>query len=42
MPTSALVRTIVENIDKSPQRTKDEVRYFDTTDEAKAWLSSVG
>jgi hypothetical protein len=42
MPTSALVKTIVESIDKRPTEKTVEARYFDTTDEARAWLSSVG
>ena len=41
MPTSALMKTIVESIDKRPARSTVAVRYFDTVDEAKAWLSAV-
>ena len=43
MPTSALVKTIVENIDKRPaSNTTVEVKYFDLVADAKTWLSSVG
>jgi len=41
MPSSALVRTIVENIDKRPVDSRVEARYFDTADKARAWLSKV-
>ena len=41
MPTSALVKTIVENIDKEPARSPGVAKYFGTVDEAKAWLSTV-
>jgi hypothetical protein len=41
MPKSALARTISENIDKRARPNLTEVRYFDTVDEAAAWLSTV-
>jgi hypothetical protein len=41
MPTSALGRTISENIDKGPRPSLTKVEYFQTVDEAAAWLSSV-
>jgi hypothetical protein len=41
MPTSALVKTIVENIDRHPTSGTVGVRYFDTVDQARAWLSAV-
>jgi hypothetical protein len=41
MPSSALVRTIVENIDKRPAQGTPEVRYFDTVEAAGVWLSEV-
>lgn len=41
MPSSALVRSIVENIDKRPADSRVEARYFDTADDARAWLSEV-
>jgi hypothetical protein len=43
MPTSALVKTIVENIDKRPStNSMVEVKYFDRIADAKTWLSTVG
>lgn len=42
MPASALVKTIVESIDKRPTAKTVEAKYFDTPDQAKAWLSTVG
>jgi SpoIIAA-like len=42
MPASALVKTIVESIDKRPTDKTVEARYFDTADQARAWLSTVG
>lgn len=42
MPASALVKTIVESIDKRPADKTVEARYFDTTDQARVWLSKVG
>jgi len=41
MPSSALARTIVENIDKRPAYSRVEARYFDTADEARTCLSEV-
>jgi hypothetical protein len=41
MPKRALARTISENIDKRPRSSLTEVEYFDTVDEAAAWLSTV-
>ena len=41
MPKSALARTVSENIDKSPRTNLTKVEYFDTVDEAAAWLSTV-
>lgn len=41
MPSSALVRTIVENIDKRPADSRVEARYFEKADDARAWLSEV-
>jgi hypothetical protein len=42
MPASPLVKTIVESIDKDVGKNTVETRYFDTTDQARAWLSTVG
>jgi len=42
LPKSALARTISENIDKGPRLNLTKVEYFDTVDEAEAWLSTVG
>jgi stage II sporulation SpoAA-like protein len=42
MPTSALMKTIVESIDEHPTEKTSEARYFETPDQAKAWLSAVG
>jgi hypothetical protein len=41
MPKRALARTISENIDKRPRSSLTEIEYFDTVDEAAAWLSTV-
>jgi len=41
MPKSALARTISENIDKRPRPNLTKVEYFDTVEEATAWLSTV-
>jgi hypothetical protein len=41
MPSSALARTIVENVDKRPADSRVEARYFDTADEARTCLSEV-
>jgi hypothetical protein len=41
MPKSALARTISENIDKRPRHNLTKVEYFDTVEEASAWLSQV-
>jgi hypothetical protein len=42
MPASALVKTIVESIDKHQTTKAVEARYFDTPDQARAWLARVG
>jgi hypothetical protein len=43
MPTSALMKTIVENIDKRPSTNNMvEIKYFDKIADAKTWLSTVG
>jgi hypothetical protein len=43
MPTSALMKTIVENIDKRPSTNNMvEIKYFDNIADAKTWLSTVG
>jgi hypothetical protein len=42
MPSSALVKTIVENIDNRAPNTATETRYFDSVTGARAWLSTVG
>ena|ERR1700736_1053379 len=41
MPKSALVKTIVENIDKRRNSEMEKVRYFGTPEEAAVWLSGV-
>jgi hypothetical protein len=41
MPRSPLARTISENIDKGTRLNLTEVEYFDTVEEAAAWLSTV-
>jgi hypothetical protein len=41
MPKSALGRTISENIDKGPRRAGTNVQYFQTVEEAAAWLLKV-
>jgi hypothetical protein len=41
MPKSALGRTISENIDKNPRSSLIKVAYFQTMEEAAAWLSTV-
>jgi hypothetical protein len=41
MPKSALGRTISENIDKRQQPNATTVEYFETVEDAAAWLSSV-
>jgi hypothetical protein len=41
MPKSALGRTISENIDRRPLPNATTVEYFETVEEAAAWLSSV-
>jgi hypothetical protein len=41
MPKSALGRTIAENIDRRQQPTATTVEYFETVEDAAAWLSSV-
>jgi hypothetical protein len=41
MPKSALGRTISENIDKRPRPNLTKVEYFQTVEEAEAWLLSV-
>src|ERR1700738_419347 len=43
MPSRALVKTIVENIDKRPStNSMVEVKYFDLIADARTWLSTVG
>jgi hypothetical protein len=41
MPKRALARTISENIDKRPRLNSTQVEYFQSTEEAAAWLSTV-
>jgi hypothetical protein len=41
MPKSALGRTISENIDKRPRPNTTKVEYFETVEQAAAWLSTV-
>lgn len=41
IPRSALARTISENIDKRPRPNLTRVEYFQTAEEAAAWLSTV-
>ena len=41
LPTSALGRTITENIDKHPRSRLLNVEHFETVEEAAAWLSTV-
>jgi hypothetical protein len=41
MPKSALGRTISENIDRHHQPNATTVEYFETVEDAAAWLSSV-
>jgi hypothetical protein len=41
MPKSALGRTISENIDRRQQPNATKVEYFETVQDAAAWLSSV-
>jgi hypothetical protein len=41
MPKSALGRTISENIDKRPRPSGTNVQYFQTVEDAAAWLSTV-
>ena len=41
MPKSALARTISENIDKRPRSSITKVEYFESVEEAAAWLSTV-
>ena len=41
LPTSALVRTIEENIDRYPRPNLVMVEHFETVDDAAAWLSTV-
>jgi hypothetical protein len=41
MPKSALGRTISENIDRRQQQNATSVEYFESVDDAAAWLSSV-
>jgi hypothetical protein len=41
LPKSALGRTISENIDKLPRPNRTKVQYFQTVEEAAAWLSTV-
>jgi hypothetical protein len=41
IPTSALARTISENIDKRPRSSRMKIEYFQTLEEAEAWLSTV-
>jgi hypothetical protein len=41
LPTSALGRTIAENIDKHPPSRLATVEHFETVADAAAWLSTV-
>ena len=41
LPTSALGRTIAENIDLYPKSPLSKVEYFETVEAATAWLSTV-
>lgn len=41
LPTSALVRTIEENIDRYPRPALVTVEHFETAADAAAWLSTV-
>ena len=41
MPKSALGRTISENIDKRQRPNTTKVEYFETVEQAAAWLSTV-
>ena len=41
LPTSALGRTIAENIDKNPRSGLVKVEYFETVKDAASWLSTV-
>jgi hypothetical protein len=41
LPTSALVRTIEENIDRYPRPKLVTVEHFETVEDAAAWLSTV-
>lgn len=41
LPKSALGRTIAENIDKYPRSNLTKIAYFETVEDAAAWLSTV-
>ena len=41
MPKRALARTISENIDKRPTLGSSKVEYFQSVEDAAAWLSTV-
>lgn len=41
LPTSPLGRTIAENIDTHPKSAFIKVEYFETVEDAAAWLSTV-
>jgi hypothetical protein len=41
IPNRALARTISENIDKHPRPNVTKVEYFQTVEDAAAWLSTV-
>ena len=41
LPKRALGRTIAENIDKYPRSNSTKIAYFETVEDAAAWLSTV-
>ena len=41
MPTSALGRTIAENIDNTGRSARNMIEHFETVEAASAWLSTV-
>ena len=41
MPTSALGRTIAENIDNHGRSKRNMIEHFETVEDAAAWLSTV-